>query len=439
LVVANKQIQNHEDIKKSISKILSKTSSKGEANKMIHINLKNANKINFGKQDKSSKTITLVRNNTKINYNKNYNDNSVNPNDNKNSSKNIKKIDEGRLIDNKNEKSSNNNNNNNNKTHISTNNSAYNLKTLRSQTNLDNQKTCKGKIIQINLPEFKDSNQNQSKNKSLSSPPLIPKRNSSLINNNNTALETVLLSPKTFLGDQAQAKQRKISDYIASPKRIADANKAVNQIEQQNIQKSNKKDSIKELKRKLKYLVVIENNGPYIFEHLDTLVSTSLIYNSEFIMDETNRIFHSETHIKNELLLDKQNFKYVQVILLKKENKFLGSLVKSMENFFEGYIKRKDERGNFMIKGTLNQNGFVNLENYFNSNYKSFNNIEVAQLSVYLFKYDVYCDYNQHHDRTNIAKDEVNSLIGYYQMLETLREYVKEKDKENNSDGSIKR
>jgi len=448
IFMSNKQfVPNNDDIKKSISKILSKSSSSNEANKMIHINLQSGVNNFHAKQDKKSPKINAaIDNNKKL---KSINENSVetftnykktekhiNNLNKRNSVKNLKTA-QHRYINNQTQNAKDKIIDKTKNKNLSRNNMC-NLNQLKSNyynlnIEIKNQRTRKRNIIKINLPELCEKSNIANKSRSLSSPPLNPKSKSESIKheieNSNSA--RMLLSPKNLYEKHKYAKPRKTSDFVITSQVLNPNKKAeYEQAEENNYSnpinfQKEQKDFIKETKRKLKYLALMEKNGPYIFEHFDDLIETSLIYNSEITMDETNRIFQSETHTKNELLLDKQNFKYVQVILLKKENKFLGSLVKSMENFFDYYIKRRDERGNFMMKGSLNHNGFVNLENYFNANYKSLNNIEVVQISVYLFKYDVYYDYNQYYDRTNIAKDELNLLIRNYQMLKALRENAK--------------
>jgi len=402
-----KEISNNEEIKKSINKIIGKNTSSTELNKMTHINLQNRSKIV--------------------------------------SSKNLSSINEKNNIENKTEKLSNNHD---------------------SNSNNFTQK-IKSNIIQIRLDGINNKKHNQSdkeinkKNRSLSSLPNL--NTNQIINNNNQELKNISINPQRLFGKQLKetkvlelpvadheknnSKLEKIDNMNKLDFESNTVNNSCNQngnlINKNIIKNSNKNNfsdkNINDIKKKLQYLIISESNGPYIYENFQEILKnkTNLIYNSEFIMDESNRIFHSETHIKNDNLIDKNTFKNVQLVLLKKENKILGSILKSIENFFDIYIKRKDERGNFMIKGTLNSNNFNNLENYFNLNYKSLNVIEVVQFSVYLFKWDIFYDYNQYCDKTNLSKEDMNILISNYDMLKILRDFFSNEENNNNDKNAI--
>lgn len=426
--LVSNNININEDMKKSLHKIISKNSSSAEINKMTHINLKENNSLNKN-QDISSKNLISIA--SKIDINKN------NTKSEKITNNKISKYYETSkdLI-----KSKTINTEDFNKTdifrneNIATNKAKiiFDLNSTKLENNLNKKKTKKSNIIQISLTNNID-NKYENKIRSHSSPSNFEKNKitKSSIEKQNIPL---LGQSEVSEDEEIHYKKRKNSDFRISNSLAKDDNdlKTEDNLNHKlNLITDINGESIKEILRKFKYLILLENNGPYIFENLSELISTKLIYNSEFIMDGTNRIFHSESHVKSDQLLDKQNFKYVQVVLLKKENKHLGSLIKSLENFFDFYIKRKDERGNFMMKGALNNYSFLNMENYFNFTYKSLNVIDVVQISVFLFKYDVYFDYNPYYDKTNIAKDEINSLLRYYEMLKTLRENINEDQYKN--------
>lgn len=200
-----------------------------------------------------------------------------------------------------------------------------------------------------------------------------------------------------------------------------------------NLTEENKKDRVEFATKRFKDILLLEGeDGFYLQDKFNELANVTLIYSSEITMNENNRIFHSEEHIKDQIFLDKSKFKYVQLILLRKPNARLSGLNKAMENYFSSYIKRKDELGNFMIKGIISNN-FNSLENYFNMNFKSLNNIESVLISVFLYKYDIFFDYNEDFDRTNLNREDMRQLVQNYRLLKFVRESIMKSDNHQDS------
>ena len=168
-----------------------------------------------------------------------------------------------------------------------------------------------------------------------------------------------------------------------------------------------------------------EKNGNYLYSNFENLIDIKKIYSSEFLLDESNRIFTSSAHTNDESICDKTKYENVQLILIKKNNTHLNGIVKSMEKFFKYYIKRRDVNGNLMMRGVLNCL-FSNFENYFQSKFKCLNNIEAVQIEIVLFKQDLFHDYSEVYDRTNLQRDEMKLLTSKYYILDNLRQCIQE-------------
>ena len=121
------------------------------------------------------------------------------------------------------------------------------------------------------------------------------------------------------------------------------------------------------------------------------------------------------------------NYENVKLTIVRKGKQNINNLLKSMENFFSFYIKRKDIDGSAIIKGVINC-GFEKLQKYFTLQMRSFEYCEAIQLEVYLFKWDMFYDYNEEFDKTNIDRETLKQYISYGDLLRETRILAKKKD-----------
>lgn len=98
-----------------------------------------------------------------------------------------------------------------------------------------------------------------------------------------------------------------------------------------------------------------------------------------------------------------------------------------MENFFKIYIKRKDVDGSAMIKGVLNCS-FDKLQKYYNMHMRSFEYCEAIQIEVFLYKWDLFLDFNENYDKTNMTKKEIAQVINFGQILQNTRTLTKKRN-----------
>jgi len=138
-------------------------------------------------------------------------------------------------------------------------------------------------------------------------------------------------------------------------------------------------------------------------------------------MDKNDRIFNSSFHLEDSRLTEKAKFKNAQVIFLRKIDKKLSGVLTILERFFESYVKRRDVKGNLMIKGILKTNAFLQMENYFTINLKCLNVIDIVQINVFLFKADIFSDYNEYQDKSNMTREEIREIVKSFELLDYLR------------------
>ena len=75
-----------------------------------------------------------------------------------------------------------------------------------------------------------------------------------------------------------------------------------------------------------------------------------------------------------------------------------------------------------MFKGVLSCD-FISFENYFSNAYKAFEPIETIQIEVFLFKYDLFTDYDESYDKTNLHRNEMKILIDNGKIINALRKH----------------
>jgi hypothetical protein len=164
-----------------------------------------------------------------------------------------------------------------------------------------------------------------------------------------------------------------------------------------------------------------KNKSQYLIQNLEKCIHTRTLYFSEFDMKEKTQKFNFEYLCKdNNLIEGADNFENVKLVLIRKDKQHIHNLVKSCENFFKVYLKRKDINGNTMFKGVINCS-FEKFQNYFTTGLKSFECLNGVQIEVYLFKWDLFADSDLDMDKTNLIREELKKLKDIYLALNMLR------------------
>lgn len=161
----------------------------------------------------------------------------------------------------------------------------------------------------------------------------------------------------------------------------------------------------------------------YLISNLENCISTKRLYYCEFNFNEkkNQKKFNYEYLTKDNLLIEKiENFQNVKLVIVRKGKENINNLLKTMENFFKIFVKRKDTNGSAMIKGVLNCS-FDKLLKYYNSYMKSFEYCNAIQIEVFLFKWDLFIDYNEDFDKTNLNKMEIWDLVSNGNKLNQAR------------------
>jgi len=166
----------------------------------------------------------------------------------------------------------------------------------------------------------------------------------------------------------------------------------------------------------------------YLMTNLENCLFIKRLYYSEFDLTNKSKKFNYEYLTKDNNLIEKiENFENVKLVIVRKGKQNINNLLKSMENFFKIYIKRKDVDGSAMIKGVLNCS-FDKLQKYYNMHMRSFDYCEAIQIEVFLFKWDLFMDFNENYDKTNMNKKEIAELINYGQILHNTRILTKKRN-----------
>lgn len=166
----------------------------------------------------------------------------------------------------------------------------------------------------------------------------------------------------------------------------------------------------------------------YLMTNLENCLFIKRLYYSEFDLTNKSKKFNYEYLTKDNNLIEKiENFENVKLVIVRKGKQNINNLLKSMENFFKIYIKRKDVDGSAMIKGVLNCS-FDKLQKYYNMHMRSFDYCEAIQIEVFLYKWDLFMDFNENYDKTNMNKKEIAELINYGQILQNTRVLTKKKN-----------
>ena len=167
---------------------------------------------------------------------------------------------------------------------------------------------------------------------------------------------------------------------------------------------------------------LLKENGPldiYIQNNLDKHLHVKTLYYSEFDMANKGNFNHyffcSDVNLnKTEL------FTYIKVVLCRKGKLPIHNLIKSCENLFKKFIKRKDKVGNCVIKGILGL-PFDKFQTYFTQKMKSFEAVQMIQIEVFLFKWEIFQDFNPDLDKTNLEKTEMKKYITNFETLNRMR------------------
>ncbi len=158
----------------------------------------------------------------------------------------------------------------------------------------------------------------------------------------------------------------------------------------------------------------------YIQQNFEESLFKQRIFYCEFDMLNKNRKCASDLLGKDPIFENSENYEHVKLTIVRKGKQNINNLLKSMENFFKQYIKRKDIDGSAVIKGTLNCS-FDKLQKYFTMQMRSFEYCEAIQLEVYLFKWDLFYDFNEKEDKTNLDNSVLRQYINFGNVLRETR------------------
>lgn len=168
------------------------------------------------------------------------------------------------------------------------------------------------------------------------------------------------------------------------------------------------------------------NYFDYIHQNFEECLFRQRIFYCEFDMLNKNRKCTSDLLGKDTVFENSENYEYIKLTIVRKGKQNINNLLKSMENFFKQYIKRKDIDGSAVIKGTLNCS-FDKLQKYFTMQMRSFEYCEAIQLEVYLFKWDLFYDFNEKEDKTNLDNSVLKQYINFGNILREARIFEKKR------------
>ena len=169
------------------------------------------------------------------------------------------------------------------------------------------------------------------------------------------------------------------------------------------------------------------NYTQYIIDNSEECLFKQRIFYCEFDMINKNRKCTSDLLGKDAVFENSENYEYVKLTIVRKGKQNINNLLKSMENFFKQYIKRKDIDGSALIKGTINCS-FDKLQKYFTMQMRSFEYCEAIQFEVYLFKWDLFYDFNEKEDKTNLDSSVIKQYVNFGNILRETRILAKKRN-----------
>lgn len=182
----------------------------------------------------------------------------------------------------------------------------------------------------------------------------------------------------------------------------------------------------------LSELIGKESNkiNEYLMSNLENCLFIKRLYYSEYIIVNKEKKYNYEYLAKDNNLIEKmENFENVRLVIIRKGEKLNINIIllKKIESFFKNYIERKEGEDSLIIKGVLNCS-FDNLQNYFNSEIKSFESGIIIQIEIYLYKWDLFSDFNDNSDKTNMNKQEIDEMINDGKILQNSRILTKKRN-----------
>jgi hypothetical protein len=144
----------------------------------------------------------------------------------------------------------------------------------------------------------------------------------------------------------------------------------------------------------------------FILPNLEEYLLKKKIYAFEFNKGnlKCNQFISEKIFVSN---FDK--YENIKLKIFKKENKRINVIGNAIENFFLVYLKKKDLEGNLIIKGILNKS-FEKFDDFFRGKKKSLEYCESIKLEVYMFKWDLFFDYDIDEYRSNFDLKELKKL-----------------------------
>ena len=162
----------------------------------------------------------------------------------------------------------------------------------------------------------------------------------------------------------------------------------------------------------------------FILPNLEEYLLKKKIYAFEF--NKGN--FKCNQFISEKIFVSNFNsYENIKIKIYKKENKRINVLGNAIENFFLVYLKKKDSNGNLIIKGILNKS-FEKFDNFFKGKKKTLDYCESIKVEIYLFKWDLFYDYEIDDYKSNFDLKEMKKLKAIGEMLRDTRKCLMQRN-----------
>lgn len=201
------------------------------------------------------------------------------------------------------------------------------------------------------------------------------------------------------------------------------------------ILKINKTKKFKDLKFSIKNQIeklhkIIEEESEsnifmeFILPNFEDFILKKKIYSFEF--NDGN--FTYNQYLNEKIFVENfKKYENLKIKILKKENKRINVIANAIENFFMIYVKRRDSDGNLIIKGILNRS-FEKFEKFFKGRKKTLDYCESIKVEVYMFKWELFYDYDIDEFKSNSDLKELKKLKSIGELLKDTRNLVKKRN-----------
>lgn len=162
----------------------------------------------------------------------------------------------------------------------------------------------------------------------------------------------------------------------------------------------------------------------FILPELEEYIMRKKVYS--FFYEKEN--FTHNQYINEKIFVKKFNcFENIKIKIIKKEDRRINVIANAIENFFSMYIKRKDEKGNLIIKGILNK-PFEKFEKFFKGKKNTLDYCSSIKVEVYLFKWDLFYDYDFEKYTSSFDLKDLKKFISYGGLLKETRKYLRNRN-----------